>query len=1147
MLQGKKVIGHPVDVATGTVYSTHEDISIPGKVDLTWKRRYSTAIISNKPSPLGPGWTTRYFATLTRNENEYTFHTPEGEEEIFSDPEGKIEEVGVIRNFGTFQELCKKDFGYIITQWDIDTGEIERYVFKVGPVGWTSPLVSIEDITGRQALDLSYDEKGKLIDVRQRLEKRSLQLVYTKNNQVEKVIFYSADGGKKHVMARYEYDKHSRLISAYNALSYSDDYEYDKISRMTREIVKDGGVFYFKYDKEGRCVKTSGMDRYDEKAFRYMNHIGWTEVTNSLGHTTRYQYLPTGQVLSQIDSLGAIIKTEYDEYGRIISNTNPKGAITSYEYDEKGNRTKIISPSDRVREIVYNDHHQAVKMIDPAGNIWEREYDTYGRWIGYQDPLGNRWQFSYDSSGNIVEIIDPNGASEHLKYSRYGDLINGTDRLGNVTRYSIDRMGRLIKYTDCQGNHTDIEYDLMNNPLRITFPDNTAIDFSYDATGNITTITDPHKRTTRYIYGICERLLERIDPLGNSIIYTWGTEPGYLLCVENEKKEKHKFEYNAAGRIICETSFDNRKMEYEYDPAGNIIAKVNGCNERTTYVYDDAQQLTQKFFPDGSSVSFAYDAIGNIVTAKNISIAIKLERDPFGRVLKEIQGNNSIEHDYDAIGNVINTKTDLDHETAYQYNRNGYCISLQTNLNHRIDFEIDALGRETKRKIPGNIELDQKYDSIGQLLEQKLTKPKCFAPIPGRLTDNNTSVFPTSPSIIKRIYTYDGTGNLTKINDSTWGEIQYTYDRADHLIQAIKEKMFEKFTYDPCGNIKTINQLKNNITKSENLEYGIGNRLFRQGNTKFIYDENGRRTKKIELFDTDSPKEWIFEWDYDDQLISVIKPDGDIWNYEYDPFGRRISKKGIVHKGETGTNETDMEHFVWDGNVIIHHLNNENLTSTWIFEPYTFIPAAKISGNSFHSIIVDHIGTPRELIDANGKITWQARLISWGEIDSISINETDCPIRFQGQHFDQETGLHYNRFRYYDSENGHFLCADPIGLFGGLNEFSYAKNPIMWVDPFGLNDEPPPPPGASTVPKIDSIDETRRQALSAELGQEPEGRASVPGRPDTSDVDPRLKLLEIERAHKQSQEADWEADEPYRKDTRKKRNPHRPRPKKRGC
>jgi len=93
------------------------------------------------------------------------------------------------------------------------------------------------------------------------------------------------------------------------------------------------------------------------------------------------------------------------------------------------------------------------------------------------------------------------------------------------------------------------------------------------------------------------------------------------------------------------------------------------------------------------------------------------------------------------------------------------------------------------------------------------------------------------------------------------------------------------------------------------------------------------------------------------------------------------------------------------------------------------------------------------MVDEAGKIVWSVVHKSWGLVDRTGVNEIDCQIRFQGQWFDDESGLCYNRFRYYDGEVGQFLCKDPIGLAGGLNEYKYVENPIIKFDRFGLSDE----------------------------------------------------------------------------------------------
>jgi len=122
----------------------------------------------------------------------------------------------------------------------------------------------------------------------------------------------------------------------------------------------------------------------------------------------------------------------------------------------------------------------------------------------------------------------------------------------------------------------------------------------------------------------------------------------------------------------------------------------------------------------------------------------------------------------------------------------------------------------------------------------------------------------------------------------------------------------------------------------------------------------------------------------------------------------------------------------------------------------------------------DHLGTPRELTNHAGDIVWAATYRAWGATQHIeypailrvvqdgnTLREEwvqqyrhERPVqnlRFQGQYFDEETGLHYNRFRYYDPEVGRFVSQDPIGLFGGDNLYQYAPNPVEWVDPLGLS------------------------------------------------------------------------------------------------
>ncbi|ECI6492932.1 type IV secretion protein Rhs, partial [Salmonella enterica subsp. enterica] len=95
-------------------------------------------------------------------------------------------------------------------------------------------------------------------------------------------------------------------------------------------------------------------------------------------------------------------------------------------------------------------------------------------------------------------------------------------------------------------------------------------------------------------------------------------------------------------------------------------------------------------------------------------------------------------------------------------------------------------------------------------------------------------------------------------------------------------------------------------------------------------------------------------------------------------------------------------------------------------------------------------GAPLRLTDEYGGLAWSQRSGPWGAWNEQA-GSVKNPLRFQGQYFDEESGLHYNRYRYYEPESGRYISADPIGLAGGLNNYAYVPNPLSYIDPLGLS------------------------------------------------------------------------------------------------
>ena len=192
----------------------------------------------------------------------------------------------------------------------------------------------------------------------------------------------------------------------------------------------------------------------------------------------------------------------------------------------------------------------------------------------------------------------------------------------------------------------------------------------------------------------------------------------------------------------------------------------------------------------------------------------------------------------------------------------------------------------------------------------------------------------------------------------------------------------------------------------------------------------------------------------------VIRPDGRPVEFQYDALGKRTSKQYFGKKTR----------WIWNGNVPLHEWSykvtdeqsneEENIQKeptediiTWVFEAGTFIPTAKILDNKQYSIVSDYLGTPIQMYDGQGNKTWNCLLDSYGKVITFDgSSEFDCPFRYQGQYADEETGLFYNRSRYYDANTGNYLSQDPIGLAGrNPTLYGYVYDTNCQIDAFGLS------------------------------------------------------------------------------------------------
>ena len=171
---------------------------------------------------------------------------------------------------------------------------------------------------------------------------------------------------------------------------------------------------------------------------------------------------------------------------------------------------------------------------------------------------------------------------------------------------------------------------------------------------------------------------------------------------------------------------------------------------------------------------------------------------------------------------------------------------------------------------------------------------------------------------------------------------------------------------------------------------------------------------------------------------------------------RRIGKGRLKEDGGL----EDETRFVWDGSRLLQEVYARGRYTYVYTDQDSYEPLAQICEwedeagetrrqvNYFHC---DQIGLPREMTDGEGRLLWFGNYGGWGKLtEETNIANAHQPFRLQNQYCDEETGLHYNFFRYYDPHSGRFVTQDPIGLWGGSNFYQFAANAQEWIDPLGL-------------------------------------------------------------------------------------------------
>ncbi|WP_206194070.1 EndoU domain-containing protein, partial [Serratia microhaemolytica] len=494
---------------------------------------------------------------------------------------------------------------------------------------------------------------------------------------------------------------------------------------------------------------------------------------------------------------------------------------------------------------------------------------------------------------------------------------------------------------------------------------------------------------------------------------------------------------------------------------GHCIRRTNGAGESTEYQYDACGRCIAAVRPE-KTLHYRYSASGQLLGIDDIDGAIHYHYDAAQRLICEQHPQHEIHYRYpDAQCKVREIRLTAHPEiapliTEYRYNAVGELLSVQLPHHAGLQFSYDAVGNELGRHSAQGFQLLQDYDVMNQLIRQRAGKPPLRP---------QHETLPLQASLDRRLH-YDAAGQRVAVNDD--GETHYRLNGNGQVVAVQHaDTQHEYYRYDPTGQLQT-QELAQHCTAQVQSHYTAGHRLWRQGEDQFEHDAAGRLTRQVIDGRGFLPAISHYRWDSQSQLIGFKHPSGHTWQYRYDALGRRIEKSGGRHGEKTV--------YLWDGDtlaLILEYRHGELIhLRHWVFngfhllaqqdewrepepEPGIDWPTVPVRGWQTTYAVTDLNGLPLCLYSESGQRVWRKRPVSlWGRrpevMPHLPKDRHDPQLLFAGQLEDAESGLAYNRFRYYNPQTGSYLSPDPLGLAGGPNPMAYVANPLEWVDPLGL-------------------------------------------------------------------------------------------------
>lgn len=566
------------------------------------------------------------------------------------------------------------------------------------------------------------------------------------------------------------YDSMGNLRRETLPSSQTWEYQYDAMGNLLEKKADTGEEVHYAYDQNGFLIEESEKIRegeWKQRQYKRDDYGRITEMTDSLGHTTRCRY----------DS------TDGHLYKDPSSMTDAMGNQTEYEYDIIGRRTGIRTDQGIV-EILYNKQNYPVCVKDGNGNEYCRTYDKMGNLTGMIPPVqgmyGSRWMYRYDFFDRLIETIDPLGNVWKKERNLAGDILCEKMPGGGTVRYEYDTDSHKLRTIYEDGSVERCFYDGNGNLIKKVRPENYCKEtddgrgstYTYDSMNRLTQETDEDGCIQHtYRYDASGHLTEQTDSGGHPTYYTYdllGNRTGMWEPVETSAEDRETILYRATL--------------YEYDAESNKIRERRGrekvrAGEIPGYMHE---------------IRFAYDALNRLACVEDMhgAKAVYQYNSMNQKVYESFRISGDVEqvvrYQYDAAGNLTEKREGIEERflkpggkkrrvwaaTKYAYDADGNCVHMITPKGYEKEWQYDALDRVTTEKEQdkaGGIcrSIQYEYDAAGSL----------------RVRRDQSMGHPT-----ERKFRYDGRNRLTHLTDESGNTTRLFYDRNGRITKVVRPR-----------------------------------------------------------------------------------------------------------------------------------------------------------------------------------------------------------------------------------------------------------------------------------------------------------------------------------------------------------------------